>query len=128
MTYGRICWDIFSVFRLSLGAVVASLFWSGPLLAEMWGTGSSDGDGLGALHYERSSIMHLNYGIVAGQVNAAEDGMLYQGTSISISSVGSQTVISNTISGHNNIIDVDANQTASNTGAVSNGGEINVTP
>jgi len=70
--------------------------------------------------------MHFANGIVAGQVNAARDGILYDGVSINVTSVGSQNVISTTVIGDGNEVDVDADQSASNSGDVRNDGTINV--
>lgn len=83
----------------------------------LWGT-AVDGSS------SDSGEMHLNNGIVAGQVNAARDGILYQGSTISILSIGSQSVISTSIIGDNNSVDVEADQNASNSGDVSNSGSV----
>lgn len=92
--------------------------------SSMWGTSAGGTSVDGA--YE-SSAMHVQNGIVAGQVNAAEEGLLYSNgsaDSYNIYSIGSQSVISNTIIGDDNDINVSATQTSSNTGNVSNSGEI----
>ena len=91
----------------------------------MWGTAPSAGSGEGALN---SAVTHVQNGIVAGQVNAAEDGLLYaNGTSANytIQSIGSQSVISNNIIGDDNDVDIDADQNSSNSGSVSNNGQFN---
>ena len=91
----------------------------------MWGT---DGSGVAVGGAVESSEAHLANGIVAGQVNAAEDGLLYDnGTAgtFTIQAIGSQTVVSTSIIGNGNIADIMADQTSSNTGDVSNDGEIN---
>ena len=91
----------------------------------MWGT---DGSGVAVSGAAASSAAHVQNGTVAGQVNAAEEGLLLStgsGGSITIQSIGSQTVVSSNISGNNNSIDTDADQTSSNTGEVSNDGQVN---
>lgn len=88
----------------------------------MWGTAPA-----GEAAFE-SSAMHVQNGIVAGQVNAAEEGMLYSNGSsdtYNIYSIGSQSVISNTIIGDDNGIHVSADQNSTNTGRVSNNGNLN---
>lgn len=91
----------------------------------MWGVQSGQG-GSGKDPQRESAEMHVAYGVLAGQVNAARDGLLYQGTSISITSVGSQNIVSTTVYGEGNTVRVDARQDASNSGDVSNNGTINV--
>lgn len=93
--------------------------------SNMWGTAPAGATVEGALE---SSAMHLQNGIVAGQVNSAEEGLLYSngsGENYSIYSIGSQSVISNTILGDGNDISVSAHQESSNSGDVSNNGQIN---
>lgn len=86
-----------------------------------WGTSSSASSSpLG------SSLMHTNNGLAAGQVNAALDGILYQGSSISVVSIGSQTVVSTTVIGDDNDVSIDADQNAENSGDVSNDGTVEV--
>jgi len=90
----------------------------------MWGTTSSGVSVPGALD---SALTHTQNGAVAGQVNAAEAGLLLNsgvGTSLNISSVGSQTIVSTTVIGNSNDTDVDADQNATNTGDVSNHGTV----
>lgn len=112
---------------LALGSLACSLSYSQPVLAEsktsMWGTQS--GASSRASRQKASAEMHVANGIVAGQVNAARDGLLYDGVSINVTSVGSQNVISTTVIGDGNEVDVDADQDASNSGDVSNDGTIN---
>ena len=113
----------------ALVAFILVIGGSAPLGADeratkMWGTGSSASSSKDS--QLASSKMHVNYGVVAGQVNAARDGLLYQGTSITLTSIGSQNVISTTIFGDNNRLDVDAEQDSSNSGDVTNNGTINV--
>lgn len=114
----------------SLAAVFFTLFLSNSAFAgsdgydasSMWGTTPSGNTAL------ESSTMHVENGIIAGQVNAAKDGLLYSNgssDSYNIYSIGSQSVISNTIQGDNNTINVTADQESQNTGDVSNNGHIN---
>lgn len=90
----------------------------------MWGTASSGVSVPGAVD---SAITHTQNGVLAGHVNAAEAGLLLNsgiGTSLNISSVGSQTIVSSTVVGNSNDVDIDANQTSSNSGDVSNSGTV----
>lgn len=114
----------------SLATVFFTLFLSHSALAgsdgydasSMWGTTPSGNTAL------ESSTMHVENGIIAGQVNAAEEGLLYSNGSsdtYNIYSIGSQSIISNTIIGDDNEINVSATQDSSNTGNVSNNGELN---
>jgi hypothetical protein len=57
-------------------------------------------------------------------VAAAKQGLLIGGTGASITAIGSQNIISNTIIGDNNSANVSGTQTSSNSGAVSNNGSI----
>jgi hypothetical protein len=86
-----------------------------------WGTSSNSSTSPVA-----SSLMHVNNGLAAGQVNAALDGFLYEGSSISVLSIGSQTVVSTTVIGDDNDVDIDADQNAENSGDVSNDGTVEV--
>lgn len=91
---------------------------------QMWGTQPAGVAVPGAVE---SSAAHFNNGIVAGQVNAARRGLLIAtgtGDSITIQSIGSQAVINQTISGHDITSNIDAEQTAKNTGEVLNDGTI----
>ena len=73
-----------------------------------------------------SAVTHSVDGQIAGQINAARVGGLIglQGSNLTISSVGSQTIVSNTISGQNISSSINATQTSSNSGSVSNVGTI----
>lgn len=91
----------------------------------MWGTQPAGVAVPGAVE---SSAAHFNNGLLAGQVNAAREGLLIGtglGGSVSIYSIGSQSVISNTISGHDITVSVNANQDSTNSGKVSTDGTIN---
>jgi hypothetical protein len=91
--------------------------------SNMWGTAPAGVAVPGALD---SAIAHNQNSAVAGAVNAAEAGALFNGGSgITITSIGSQNIISTTVIGDGNDVDVDANQSSSNTGAVSNSGTVN---
>ena len=93
----------------------------------MWGVGGSGGNSAFP-DTSRSTEMHAGEGIVAGQVNAARDGILYQGSSVTMNNIGSQNIIQVSIDGHNNAVDINADQDSSNSGDVTNGGTIIVTP
>ncbi|RIA55761.1 hypothetical protein [Dichotomicrobium thermohalophilum] len=91
----------------------------------MWGT---DGSGVAVSGAAASSAAHVQNGTVAGQVNAAEEGLLLatgSEGSITIQSIGSQTVVSSTISGNDNSIHTHADQDSTNSGDVTNDGQVN---
>jgi len=91
----------------------------------MWGTAPSGVAVPGAVD---SAIAHNQNSAYAGAVNAADAGALFNGgpgTSISITSVGSQNIVSNTVIGNDNKININADQDSSNTGPVSNNGTMN---
>lgn len=93
--------------------------------SHMWGTAPAGVAVPGALD---SAIAHNQNSAVAGAVNAAQAGALFNGgpgSSISITSVGSQNIVSNTVIGNNNDVDIDAGQSSSNSGQVSNSGTVN---
>jgi hypothetical protein len=93
--------------------------------SNMWGTAPAGVTVDGALE---SAAMHVQNGVVAGQVNSAKDGLLYangSGENYNIYSIGSQSVINNNIVGDNNDVSIEADQTSNNTGDVSNRGQIN---
>jgi hypothetical protein len=88
----------------------------------MWGTAPVESS-------LESSLMHSQNGVIAGQVNAAKAGILYSNGSsdnYNIYSIGSQSVINNTIIGDDNGIHVSATQSSTNTGNVSTDGEIQI--
>lgn len=72
-----------------------------------------------------SSTMHTQDGSAASQVNAARQGLLIGGPGISITTIGSQTIVSTTVIGDNNSTNVNARQTSNNSGNVTNNGTIN---
>lgn len=84
---------------------------NGASASVMWGTGSD-----AAFPGAQSATMHVQNGISAGQVNAALDGLLYGDTLVSMTAVGAQTVINTEIIGDDNTVDVDAEQSANNSG------------
>lgn len=90
----------------------------------MWGVGQSGSNGTHS--NTKSSELHVNYGVVAGQVNAARDGILYQGTSITVNSIGSQNIVSTKIIGDGNKLDINADQNSKNTGDVNNSALLNI--
>lgn len=90
-----------------------------------WGTKPAGVAVNGALE---SAATHNANGSVASAVNAAQRGLLIgNGSSYSISSVGSQTVISSTIIGDGNGgVSIEASQSSSNSGSISTDGTFNV--
>lgn len=85
----------------------------------MWGTGSSSVSGA-----MQSAVMHERNGVSAAQVNAAELGLLLGQSAINMTAIGSQTIVSVEIVGHDNDVDIDADQTATNSGDQSVDGTI----
>jgi hypothetical protein len=91
----------------------------------MWGTAPSGVAVPGALE---SAVAHSQNSAVAGAVNAAAAGtLLATGDGGTISSIGSQTIVSNTVFGNNNPTTISASQSATNSGEVSNSGQIGET-
>jgi len=92
----------------------------------MWGTSPS---GIAVPGAVDSAVAHNQEGAIAGEVNSAMNGALYNGGGLStIYAIGSQTVISTSITGNNDSIGgVSATQTSSNSGGVSNAGQIGQT-
>lgn len=91
--------------------------------SRMWGSTSSSGSAT-----TDSSTIHSQDGVAAGQVNAARRGLLLDGgPGMTITSIGSQTIVSTNIVGNNNSATVNATQTSSNAGNVSNNGTIALT-
>lgn len=84
----------------------------------MWGVSSFGSSG------SISAGMHVSNGIAASQVNAARRRALLP-DNITIQSIGSQSIISVTVNGSNNAVEVDATQSSSNSGSVSNTGTVN---
>ncbi|MBV2264690.1 MAG: hypothetical protein KUL79_14215 [Thauera sp.] len=79
----------------------------------MWST-SSGGSNVS------SAQMHQLAGDSAASVEMARKGILYlNGASIAVQAIGAQTIVSTTIIGDGNAVDVDAVQDAHNTGDVS---------
>jgi hypothetical protein len=89
----------------------------------MWGTAPAGVAVPGAFD---SSVTHAQDAALAGAVNAAEAGVLVNGigSSLTISSVGSQTIVQNSVYGSSNSVNLNSSQSSSNTGAVSNSGTI----
>ncbi len=86
----------------------------------MWGTAGS-----GVLPGAKdSATLHALDGTVAAQVNAARRGYLLP-DNITIQSIGSQSIVSVSVTGNNNVVDLTASQSSSNTGSVTNSGAIN---
>lgn len=88
----------------------------------MWGTTPG---GSGFVSPLESAVLHETNALIAGQALAAENGTLGAvGSSITIQSIGSQTVISNTVIGNGNEANITADQKSSNTGDVTNTGDL----
>ena len=88
----------------------------------MWGT-TPDGSGFGSPL--ESVAMHETNALLAGQALAAERGALGAvGSSITIQSIGSQSVISNTVIGNGNSANITADQNANTNGDVTNTGDL----
>lgn len=86
----------------------------------MWGT-----SGAGVLSGAKDSAsIHALNGVAAAQVNAARRGYLLP-DNITIQAIGSQNIVSTTVNGNNNVVDVNAGQTSSNSGPVNNTGTVN---
>jgi hypothetical protein len=91
-----------------------------------WGTVPSGVAVNGALE---SAQMHATNGALAATVNGAAQGVLIGnggGGSVTISSVGSQTIVSSSVVATNSTVTspINATQTSSNSGDVSNQGTI----
>jgi hypothetical protein len=119
-------------FRRLVGLVAISTGLASPVSAQSaisagtaWGTKPAGVAVNGALE---SAASHNANGGVASAVNAAQKGILIgNGSSYSITSVGSQTIVSSTIIGNDNgDVSIDADQTSSNSGSVSTDGTFNV--
>lgn len=85
----------------------------------MWGAA---GQGSSAID---SSTMHSQDGNAAAQVAAARQGLLIgNGSNLSITAIGSQSIVSTTVIGDGNSTSVTATQTSTNSGTVTNNGII----
>jgi hypothetical protein len=90
----------------------------------MWGTDAGVASPSSASLAE-SAITHQAFGQSAALVNSARDGFLYDsGTSIVFQSIGSQSIVSTSIYGNNNVAEIVANQTSTNNGDVNAVGSI----
>lgn len=79
----------------------------------MWATSGGGGN-------VSSAQMHQLAGDSAASVEMAKKGILYlNGASVSVQAIGAQTIVSTTIIGDGNAVDVEAVQDANNTGDVS---------
>lgn len=88
----------------------------------MWGLGGAMS---GPSAFAESASMQTSEALVAGSAQAAANGTLGGvGASITIQSIGSQTIVSNTISGNGNTANLNSNQTANNSGNTSNSGSV----
>lgn len=95
--------------------------------AVMWGT--TNGAGTSGASQVELAVQHQADGSSAGLVNGAIAGVLLNtgGGSVSIYSIGSQSVVSNTVIGDGNNVSITATQTSSNTGDVTNSGQVGQT-
>jgi hypothetical protein len=82
----------------------------------MWGTSTGEAS-------LESATTHAQNGVIAGQDNAAQDGVLYNnGSTTNVQSIGSQNIIQSTITGSDNNVTIDAEQDSVNEGNVDNNG------
>ena len=86
--------------------------------SRMWGATGSSGTPLD------SSNMHSLDGNSAAQVAAARQGLLLGGAALSITAIGSQNIVATTVIGNGNATNVNATQTSSNSGTVTNNGTV----
>jgi hypothetical protein len=95
---------------------------------QMWGASSQSSAG-GATVSSESAALHTANGMVAGSVNAAAKGLLLGGaTTITIQSIGAQTVISTNVIGDNNgDVHIEADQSADNSGDTTTNGSVSAT-
>ncbi len=132
-TRWRACQKQGLVMKMYASALVAGLLMMSPAAhaQSAFGGGSSGGGSSGRMwgaangggSAADSSLMHTQDGNAAGQVNAAKAGFLY-GANITITSIGSQNIVTTTVYGNNNTTNVGTTQSSSNTGNVSNNGQI----
>jgi hypothetical protein len=108
----------------SSGSNSTAVMWGGAsggmvTMSGTWATGGS----------LESSMMHQMNGTSAGYVESARNGLLYaHGTSISIQSIGAQNIVSSTIFGDGNNVEIKADQSATNSGNISTTGSISTQP
>ena len=101
----------------------ASLGSSGTSAGAMWGTGSGGNAGVGGA--AGSAQMHQLNGMTAGYDQAARKSILMApGNSITVQSIGNQTIINSSINGNNISAVIDADVTTSNSGAISNAASV----
>ena len=129
----EICKEKTSIHRHPLQAAVVFCllpFMSAPAVAQdytastMWGTSNS---GVAVNGAALSAQTHTQNGIIAGQVNAASRGLLVTtgSGSITVQAIGSQSIVTSTVNGSNNDVDLDSDLTSSNSGDVDNTGTVN---
>jgi hypothetical protein len=108
------------VLTISASAALAQSSYSA---SSMWGAAPG---GVAVQGAAESSTTHLQDAAVAGAVNAAQNGWLNSGvgSNLTISSVGSQTIVDNTVYGSSNNVNLNNQQTSSSSGNVSNQGDI----
>lgn len=85
----------------------------------MWGGATGMWSAGGGSSGIDSSLMHYYDGQAAGYVQAARHNSLYApGSSITVETIGSQSVVSTSIYGSDNVVRVDARQESVNSGSV----------
>lgn len=115
------------------GAIAAGLLILSTAAQAQTSTGGSSGRMWGATVSSSgspadSSLMHSNDGVAAGEVNAAKAGLLYGGATITITSIGSQSIVNTSVIGNGNTTSVAATQTSTNSGTVTNNGTVTQKP
>lgn len=91
----------------------------------MWGTVPG---GVGVNGAVDSAVAHNQNGVIAGQVNAAGLGSLFgTGSSSTVYAIGSETIVSSTIYGNGSSSSINSTLSSSNTGSVSNTGQVGQT-
>lgn len=103
------------------GVTTTSNTGSGGASGRQWGTISTSNP-------TDSSAMHAADATAAGLVNAARAGVLFSngtGSTITITSIGSQNIVANTVYGNNNTTSINATQTSTNSGTVTTTGTVN---
>lgn len=106
------------ILSMTTGALRSQTFTAGA----MWGVSISGGYGSNT-GTDNSASSHLAESAIANHVEAAKAGVILNpnlSTSLTIQSVGSQTIVSNTVTGNNNTKSISGTQSSSNSGTVTN--------
>ncbi len=91
----------------------------------MWGTGIGSTGGGAALG---SAQMHQLDGMNAGYEQAARKSLLMApGNSITVQSIGNQTIVNTSIYGNNNTATIDSEFSSTNSGSINNSGAVSNT-